>query len=262
MNWSHIAQGSSDALTILLIARLLTLRLHSVYRVFCAFLLFQLAASFTAFLETVLHDPRLDYRITWMSLRPIGWVLSLWMVYGILKAILAHLPGILRFSRKLLNTVFVCSILVALLTARPEYSAGLARFPDRIDQALGVVFVLERVISMVALLVLVSILAFMLWFPVQMPRNLAIFSVGFVVYFAANTALFLILTFGSHHISRGISDVLMFVVCACCAYWSIFITAGGESRPVRVGHSWRTDEQERLIGQLEAMNTALLRARR
>ena len=123
--------------------------------------------------------------------------------------------------------------------------------------------VLERVISTVALLVLVFILAFILWFPVQMPRNLAVFSVGFIVYFAAITGLLLAQSFWSHGISNGISDAIVMVPTACYAYWAIFITAEGERRSVRIGQEprQRTDQQ-RLIGQLEAMNVTLLRAAR
>ena len=264
MNWGHIAQAGNAALAILLIVRLLILRLHSVYRVFSAFLLFDLLSSLITFLETLLHDPRLDYRITWMGLESISWILSLWVVYALLAAILANLPGILSFSRKLLNATFLVAFLIALLTAEPEYSLGALSGPvDGIDRAVRIVFVSERVVSMVALLVLVFIIAFILWFPVQMPKNLVIFSIGFIVYFAALTALLLAQSFWAHEISRTISNIILLVPTACYAYWAVLITAPGEERIVRIGHSWRgATEQKRLIGQLEAMNLALLRAAR
>ncbi|MGA8027192.1 MAG: hypothetical protein WB992_08590 [Bryobacteraceae bacterium] len=263
MNWSHIAQAGNAALAILLIIRLLMLRLHSVYRVFCAFLLFDLLASLITLVERLLHDPRIDYRITWIGLEFISWILSLWIVYALLDAILANLPGILRFSRKLLNATFLAALIVAVLTAKPEYAAwAVPGHADSIYAVVSVVLVLERVISSVALLVLVSMLSFILWFPVQMPRNLAVFSVGFIVYFAAITALLLAQSVWSHEISRAISNAIVMVPTACYAYWAIFITAEGERRSVRIGHGWHTGDQKRLIGQLEAMNVALLRAAR
>ena len=106
--------------------------------------------------------------------------------------ILKSLPGILRFSRVVLNVIFAVAILLALLTVLPEYSAaGGAKFPDPIDRFLIAFFVLNRAVAMAALLVLACILAFILWFPVQMHRNLAVFSVGLVVYFAVKVALLL-----------------------------------------------------------------------
>jgi len=53
---------------------------------------------------------------------------------------------------------------------------------------------------------------------------------------------------------------MAFVVGACFAYWIVFITQRGQAIQVRWGHSWRLDEQRRLLTQLESMNTALLRS--
>lgn len=267
MNWSRIAEGTSDVLCIILILRLLILQLHSVYRIFCVFLAFDIFSSLISLGETMAHNARFDYRITWIGFSVIGWVLSLCMVYGLLQAILERLPGILRLSRKLLNVTFLSAIVVGLLTVRLEgslvgSSGYLAGFADPIGRAVRIAFDLERVISTVALLVLLLILAFVLWFPVQMPRNLAFFSVGFVIYFAANTGLMLTRGMWSRDNLSLVSTTITFVLSACYAYWTFAITREGERAPVRVGHSWRPSEKERLIGQLEAMNASLLRAAR
>lgn len=263
MNWNHLGQGLSDALAIVLIVRLSVLRLRSVYRVFCIFVLFELVASLITYLEAVAHDPRFDYRITWVSLRVIAWVLSLWMVYALLEAALRTLPGILRFSRRLLNSTFVVAVVIALMTAKPEYSVqGLPASTDPIERVVRIAFVLERIISMTALLALVAILGFILWFPVKIPRNLAVFSVGFVVYFAGKTGLFLAYTFWSPQSLSLVSNAIIFTLAGCFAYWILFINSDGEKAPVRMGHSWRLAEQQRLLSQLEAMNSALARGPR
>ncbi len=256
MHWSRIAQYISNGFALILICRLLILRLHSVYRVFCLFLIWELAASAIFFLG-------LDYRLTWMGTRAVSWVLSLYMVYALLEAILSNFPGILRFSRRALNVVFASAVVFALLTARPEYSASaLSGSLDPIDRALGITFVLERVISMAALLALVFILGFILWFPVRMPRNLAIFSIGYVLYFAAKTGLLLARSYWAPEKIDLLSILLNVILSTCFACWTIFITRQGEIARVQIGHSWHLLEQKRLIGQLEAMNTALLRASR
>jgi hypothetical protein len=262
MNVTRIAQYISDGLALALVIRLLLLRLHIVYRVFCVYLLLDLFSSLVFFLESAFPN-RLDYRLTWICLRAIAWVLSLWMVYALLSAILANLPGILRLSRKVLNFVFTAALVVALFTAKPEYSVShLAVAPDRVDRAYGVALVLERAISSAALLALVGMLVFILWFPVQMPRNLAVFSLGFMVFFAATTAVWLAHTYLSRVQVRLASNVEVFLHAACYAYWLLLINRVGETKPVRLGHSWGPAEQRRLIGQLEAMNAALLRSAR
>ena len=267
MNWSSIAQATSDILSILLIVRLVSLRLHNVYRIFCVFLIYDFSFSLIERMESIVRNPRFDYRITWISGTVIGWVLLLCMVYALLQEILAELPGILRFSRKLLNITFIAAIALSLITSRLDEvmarsNGYLAAVVSPIGRAVTIAFDLDRVISTVALLVLLVILAFVLWFPVQIPRNLVIFSIGLVVYFAANTALLLTRGLWSKQSYFLVSTVIAFVLSACYAYWTIFITRLGEARSVRIGHGWRAQEQERLVGQLETLNASLLRAAR
>lgn len=267
MNWTRIAEVTSDILTVVVIVRLLGLRLHHVYRILCAFLSFDLVSSLVGDVERLLHNPSLDYRITWIALSVVGWVLSLFMVYGLLQAILASLPGILRLSKKLLNVTFVSVVIVTLLTSRIDAAFSgptgfLSGIVDPVGRAVRVAFDLERIISTVALLVLLSILGFVLWFPVRMPRNLVILSIGLVIYFAANSALMLTRGLWSVETVSVVSNVIAFILSACYACWAIAITRDGETTPVRIGHSWDSGQQERLVGQLEAMNASLLRSAR
>jgi hypothetical protein len=264
MNWSRTAQYVSDILALVLIIRLavIRVRLPGVYRVFVAFLTFQVIDSLIGLaLYAFYRELRLDYRLVWMPLQAISWVLSLWMVYALLSEILKSLPGILRFSRVVLNVIFAVAILLALLTVVPEYSAaGGASFANPIDRFLIAVFVLNRAVAMAALLVLACILVFILWFPVEMRRNLAVFCLGLVVYFTTKVALLLARSYLSHENSRLLSTTMAFVVAGCFTYWIVSITPHGQAVRVRWGHSWRVEEQRRLMTQLESMNTALLRA--
>lgn len=267
MNWTSVAEVTSDILSVVVIVRLLSLRLHHVYRIVCAFLAFDLVSSIIGHIEGLLHNPKLDYRITWIGLSVVGWILLLWMVYGLLQAVLATLPGILRLSKKLLNVTFVSVVVVTLLTSRvdAEFSGPtgfLSGVVDPVGRAVRIAFDLERIISTVALLVLIFILGFVLWFPVRMPRNLVILSIGLVVYFGANTALMLTRGLWSVETLAVASNVIAFILSACYACWAIGITREGETIPVRIGHSWDSGQQQRLVGQLEAMNAALLRSAR
>lgn len=263
MNLTRIIQLVSELLTIALIVRIFYLHLHWVYRVFSIFLIFEILSTSVAFVELILHSKVLDYRLTWLGMKVISWVLWLWMVYALLKAILANLPGILSLSQKVLNYIFPAAVLLAVLTVRPELSAsGEAGELNRIDRAVSIALVLDRVIATVALLVLVAMLIFILWFPVQMPRNLALFSVGFVIYFAAKTVFLLFRNFAAHGLTPIVSNGISLVLIACFVYWLAFINSEGEISSVRMGHSWRVEEQNRLMGQLEAMNAALLRSAR
>lgn len=261
----EIPQLISDGLACLLISRLVLLRLHAVYRVFCCFLIFDLVSSGVAFVElSLVPNAHFDYGITFIGMRVIAWILALWMVYALLEAVLANFRGILKFSRKLLNATFILAVVVALSTAKPEYSLGglTASSADPIARAVGLTFIVERVICSAALLALLAILGFILWFPVRLPRNLVVFSIGFVAYFAINTGLLLIQSFVSHEISQSIGNALAILLSVCFAYMALSITAEGEVKSVSVGHSWSAADQRRLLRQLEEMNDGLIRAAR
>ncbi|HEY7211679.1 MAG TPA: hypothetical protein VH477_15510 [Bryobacteraceae bacterium] len=264
MTWAQIASGLSDILSLLLIVRLVFLRLHAAYRVFCAFLLLEIISQSFAFLDKYTPIRHLvDYRVAWLVLQVLFWILSIWMVYALLRAILEKLPGILRFSRRVLKIALPISILIALVTAGPEYVAsGASIAKDPIDYFVLLGLILSRMVATVCVLILLATLLFILWFPVAMPRNLAIFSIGFAVYFTAKTFLLLFYNFWSHESRMLVSNIVAFILCICLAYWISFINRNGEFAQVTIGHSWRASKQTSLMKDLEGLNAVLSRSGR
>jgi hypothetical protein len=261
--WIDAAQYATEALAFVLILRLLSLR-DRRERVYLTFALF-LGAELLSTVGYFVLRHRFDYRLLWICSTSILWIFYLSVVYSLAKAVLAELPGILRFSRSLLTIVFPLAVLVALSTARSEYWAtGGANFRNQIDRVLVIWYVLDRAISMSALLVLIVILAFILWFPVKMSRNLAILSIGFVVYFGSETGLGLLRSYSGRGVLQA-STIALVSICGnlvlvlCFAYWIAFIDSKGQTAQVRIGHSWRPADQTRLIQQLESLDLALLR---
>lgn len=259
MSWVRIGQDVNIALGLVLIIRLLSLRLQRVYRIFCIFLTCEFAASLLAFAKSIAANVLPDYRIMWMIGRTVIWIFTLWTVYALLSAVLANLPGVLRLSRKLLNSVFVAALVLGLLTARAEYSISGLSGIDRLHQIFGIAVVLDRVVCTIALFALVSIIGFLLWFPVEISKNLIVFTTGFLVYFASKGGLLLTPGVWSYKSLSFVSNVIMLISGACFAFWAVFISRQGETVPIRIGHSWHRREQQRLIGQLESINVALLR---
>jgi hypothetical protein len=259
MTWDRLAVLINALLGVLLVVRLLSLRLHRVYGVFCALIIVQLAGALVIFLQITAPN-HVDYRKSWLLLTVAGWVASLSLLYVFLGAVMHRLRGLLSFSRKLLNIVFAAAAIVTLLITR----SALSNFVHDIglNNALTLALLIDEAISMVALLVLLAILSFVLWFPVQMPRNLVVFSFGLLVYFAAQIGVAL----GSQFmldLPRVVFSATATILSGICfLYWALTITADGERVPVRIGHRWEPKEQSRLLDQLETMNAALLRGAR
>ena len=95
-----------------------------------------------------------------------------------------------------------------------------------------------------------------------MPRNLAVFSIGFIVYFSGKTALFLARAVSPPETVDTISNLVTVVLICCYACWILLVNPSGESVPTTLGHRWNTEQQERLMRELEAMNNVLARSAR
>lgn len=259
MPWNGIALCANDVVGSVLVFRLLSLRLHRVYKVFCAYLIFVLLSSSIAFAEASAHV--LDYRVTYLVVAIGTWTLTLGMVYALLGAILARLPGILKFSRYLLVIVFLVATVFAVVSARKEFHSDKTSHGDwSLDLAVALASPMERVVTTVSLLALLAIQGFILWFPVPLPRNLVLFSIGFVFNFVCETVLLIIRGLLPPSAAAIIDPVNLFVLSACFTYFALVITSAGESIPMRLGHIWQRSEQERLFRQLEQINGVLLKS--
>jgi hypothetical protein len=134
-------------------------------------------------------------------------------------------------------------------------------FTGRIAHVIAAAFILDRVIASVALITLFCILLFLIWFPVELSRNLAIFFSGFVVYFALKVSLMVSLTLHSRELIRVTGMSIAVLSIAVFSYWAIFISRAGERVRAKLSlAAWHRREEELLVAQLEAMNASLLRA--
>jgi hypothetical protein len=264
MDWLSVAQYVELCLGFILVARLLSLRPHRVYRYFCVFLVADISGILVWSVQKYTwHTYHFDYRIAWLTEHVVVWVFTLLTVYALLDAILAHLPGILKLSHKV---SFLAAIVVGLLTALPEYRAAIATevLLGRFAHVIAAAFVLDRVIASVALVTLLCILLFLIWFPIEMSRNLAMFFGGFVVYFALKAFLMLALSLwsnGSPEFRQSTSMLSAILSSLVFAYWTFSITKAGEKVPAKLRvEGWHRREEELLVAQLEAMNASLLRA--
>jgi hypothetical protein len=248
-----------------LIARLAFLRLRRVYRMFSAYLMVALAAWAVFYLRLFFRPPLLsNYVVIWFALQFLTWVVYVWMAYELLEAVLLRLPGILKFSRRLMFWMFGLATIISLLSAQNEYAVGGIKGLE------GVGLVLDRAISSTVLIVLLAVLGFLFRFPVEIPRNLAAFSLSFVFFFGFNTVVDLARAYLSNNQGSGVnverfqllSLIGVWLQSGCFLFLTYFLSRAGEAIPVSLRAKPTFKDRERLLGQLESLNTALLRAAR
>ncbi|HEX4807739.1 MAG TPA: hypothetical protein VH325_02340 [Bryobacteraceae bacterium] len=249
-----------------LLIRLSTLRLRLIYRVFSAYLVFTLV-SWGVFYAGGFHlisPVKSNYVFVWFGVQLPLWIVYVWMAYDLLDAVLSKLPGILSFSRKLMLAMFGLATMVSFLSAQNEYAAGGLRGLE------GVGLVLDRAISSTVLIVLLAVLGFLFRFPVDVPRNLAAFSLSFVAFFGFNVVVDLVRAYFTHEPGAGLnvarfqllSLMGVWLQSGCLLFLTFYLSRAGENVPVRLGRQSELKDRDRLLGQLDAVNAALLRAAR
>lgn len=266
MTWTVFGQYLDIILSAILIVCVFRLNLISKYAACFLFIVYQAAQSIVYLTDVFLFDHGfkvVDYRLIWCSITILAWITTVAMVYSLLIAILKQLPGILRFSLALLNVIFAVSIVIALFTVRPEYSATRLLKPANWLTRLTVsTKVFDRALSLAELLTILCVLAFILRFPIRVPRNLAALSAGLSLFLLLSIGLQLARTYvpGVKSFS-GVAGFPGYFLACCLIYWLSTINAAGEKAVVTLGTHWQAVPQEHLVRQLEAMNAALLRSR-
>lgn len=267
MTWNIFGEYLDIVLTSILVVRVFGLNLQMKYLACLVFIVvdsFQ-SLGYVAFHYLYQHSIlRIDYRIFWAFTEVITWVTTIWIVFSILISILKHLPGILRFSIRFLNIVFAVCLSISVFTIQPEYAAsGVTSSSPLIEQLRVLISVIDRALSLAELLSILCVLAFVLRFPIRVPRNLAAFCAGLTLYLFLKIGVFMLRTYSPRlfDLHPSILGILSYCLAGCLVYWLYSISSAGEEAVATLGRTWQTVPQEHLIQQLEAINAALLRSR-
>ncbi len=283
-------------LILALMLRVIALNLKGVFRLLVLVLgvnLMFLGLTYAMRLETWVRY-HLDYRIVFALDAALELAIAGCIVFVLLRSFMSKYPGILKLSRRVFWIIVLAAAVLGLVVfavqvplnasmeteakkATPEATkkraaeqkeleaARVQRPPSEQENRLRhSVFLMETVdqtVSIVLLLTLLSMLVFLLWFPVDVPRNIAIFSAGYIIFFAVKSLNLFFRYFSTSALPRMNISVLI-LTALCCLYWLFLLTPSGDVVPVRLGHRWKPQEQERLLGQLGAINTTLLRSAR
>jgi hypothetical protein len=174
------------------------------------------------------------------------------VVLELYSNVLRDLPGIAGTARRYIKIVLMLAIVIALLPFWLEKT---------VSSPFGYLVVWERfVISSLVLLVLLMS-AFLVYYPVPLGRNVIVYSTGYAVFFVTREAGALVIDLDQHW-TRQISSISMTVSVACLIFWILALNRDGETKRVVIGHQWNPGDDQRLLAQLDAINTSLLRSGR
>lgn len=244
------------AATVALVGRLFFTGLFLSYRWFALYLLVDLTESSLHLYFLRIHALR-KYGETYMAGQGLKMILAVFVLLELYRASLASRPAIARFGRQTVGYASAVAAAVAALGLIFDRAV-----PPNQPLLLHRYFMVERTMDAWALLFLLLITAFMLWFPVKLMRNAAFYLLGFIVYFFARSAGLLVLNLVPARYTPAVNTGMLGVSLCCLLMWVVALRREDEDQSTVLGHRWDPSALERLSKQLDEINASLLRPTR
>lgn len=231
--------------------RLFSTKLNSVYRWFSAYILYELA-------RVILFgfmNPRTNlYTAIYFVTQPITWCLYLLVILELYQLVLRNHPGIAKFGRRAVLIGLSVSTAISLATLFLDL-----QHPSPMYVRIATYVLIERLIVSSLLLFLLLLTAFLTYFPVPVNRNTVVHTRIFACYLTVKAALLIFRNMiVRDELAAMINLVVQLLSTACLVAWSVLLTRSGESVERRRPSGRDREAEERLIAQLDAINSTLL----
>lgn len=239
------------AAVLVLLARLSALGLFRIYHnLFFYLLTYTLQFVATAILP--IRSPAYSY--SYMAGESANLALSVLVVLELYKLALAGQPALAGFGRKTVAYALALAAFVAAggIMLDVTVPPGESRFRHHF-------FTAERTMDFTILIFLLAISAFLIWFPVKVRRNIVLYIGGFIVFYLSRTFGLLMINLLPPASLKAITNVLMSCSFFCLIAWLFGLRRESQDTTTTVGHRWNPAAMQRLSGQLETINAALVR---
>lgn len=241
------------AAAAVLLVRLYTQGLAGIYRILLVYLATDVAEQV---LELIfISDPN---GVGWIYVtgQALKSVLAVFVVLNLYRQALDRQPALARFGQQMMGYFFGISALFSALGALLDTAAVYGAY-----RRLRMFLLFERSMDLVVLGLLACFSALLLWFPVRVRRNVALYIGGFVIYSFGRWAGLLATNLWPQF-RTSLSVAMLAVSFACLTSWLILLRAEGESVTTVTGHRWNVEASQRLMGQLDAINARLTKLSR
>lgn len=239
---------------VVLLLRLWESGLWKIYRFFFGFLAVDVVRTGVLFFLPYGTDA---YGWAFLSFIPLTSLCALLAIVEIYSLVFRGYKGIGTLSRWVITGGLVLAGGIAVLTAYPDFGNRAEAYPILLH-----FFVLQRAVDSALLLFLLFVTLFLVWFPVPLSRNVILHTIVFGAAFASQALLLLIRDVAGNAPTHLLSTVSLAAEALCLLAWIFFLTKEGERKPVVFGHRWRLKESERLVAQLDTINSSLIRLAR
>jgi hypothetical protein len=237
--------------------RLFRVGLARRYKVLFSFLCFHVARSLALLLCQLLPHPLTAYGRTWFATEPLMWVFYVLLTLDLYSLVLQDYKGLQTVGRWILLVALSIAILISGISVMPGWRSPTEKAP------LVFYFILvDRGIMFSLLIFILLTLFFLSWYPISLSRNIVIHHVVYMVYLTAHTMAYLVRNVQGDTINHVTSLATLATTLLCFTAWLFLLSPSGEMKKVVIRHQFTADEERRLVDQLTAINSTLLRATR
>ncbi len=223
--------------------------LDHVYRFFFGYLfvdLLQTTIPFWAPFDSA------SYRYAWLVTESLLICFYVLVVLELYAMVLQNLSGMASLSRRYIQAALGIAVLASLLLLMAEKMRG---------GMVAHLFVFERAVVFSLMLFVLLLTAFLVYYPIPLKRNVIVYSAGYAVYFLAKATSIFVYDLG-YYWNKILDNTWLPASLACMLFWLFALNRSGETRTVIIGHHWNPEDEQRLLTQLSAINTSLLRTAR
>jgi hypothetical protein len=197
------------------------------------------------------------YQKFYLIEQPLSWILSLLVVRELYTLVLERFKGLATLGRWFQYVGLTIALIISGLLLLPQMRSGTVQH----SVVLGYYFAIERGVDCALLVFLLLLLVWLSRYPVPLSRNLLIHSLVYSTLFLSGSVGLFARAFFGFDLSRSVSTFLLGVLAACVFTWLVCLTEQGEEVRLSVPH-FGPEEEKRILNQLEALNSTLLRISR
>jgi hypothetical protein len=228
--------------------------LHRRYPIFFTFLLFRVPEGFWA----MSLDTRTNaYMYTWGVTQPVFWIFHVLLVVELSQLVLASYRGLYSIFRTAMIASTVVSLAISALSFLPQIKPTA---PQR-SKILLLFLAADRGVEFSLAIFILLILLVMSRYPLCLSRNVRAHAMIYSVYFLSNTMGLLLRSMLGLHLGNEINILFAVAELGAVIGWLVVLRPEGEKIP-QLAIRLNGEQERRLLTQLDALNTTLLKVSR
>jgi hypothetical protein len=190
----------------------------------------------------------------WKYTTPVTWIVDVLMVVELSRLVLESYRGLYSLFRNAMLVCVVVSVGVSALNLAIETA-------KQANQQIALYLAVDRTLQLALALFILLILLFLSRYPISLSRNVRAYALIYSIYFLMNTIGVLLRSLHGKSIGDAVNMMLGLVETGALGCWLYLLNPAGERIPEPASRV-TSEHEQRLLSQLDALNSTLVRARR